>query len=129
MKQALVAAGLLIGATAFFAACSSTSSSPAVVDAGQPAGTATIGQACPHGASDCVTGLQCDTSDNNGQCYKECAPSTDSDCGDTTKYACNYEGHCYTKCNSTADCPRASEGYVCKDDTPARNVKFCDAAH
>jgi hypothetical protein len=131
MKQtSLVAAVLLVGATTIFAACSSSSSSPAApADAGKPAGTANIGQACPNGASDCLTGLQCDTSDPNGQCYKECTASTDSECGDTTKFACNYEGHCYVKCNSTTDCARASEGFVCKDDQPPRNVKFCDGPH
>src|SRR5262249_6059092 len=108
------------------AGCSSSSSSPA-----GDGGSATkhdIGGACPNGAGDCLPGLLCAGEDpGGGQCYKTCKPSTDSDCGDTTKFACSSEGHCYLRCNATTDCPRASEGYVCKDDTPARPpVKFCD---
>lgn len=119
---ALVAVCLLV------TACSSSSSSAAPTTTTKDAGlNHGIGESCPGGDSDCQTGLSCDTSDSNGQCYKTCAPSKDSDCGDTTKYACNYEGHCYVTCTST--CARASEGYVCKDDTPSRGVKFCDAAH
>ena len=111
--------------------CSSSSSTatPAQTtpDAGLNHG---IGESCPAGKSDCATGLDCDTSDTGGgQCYGLCSASKDSDCGDVTKYACNYEGHCYPRCGSSADCKRASEGYVCKDDNPARAVKFCDAPH
>ncbi len=110
--------------------CSSSSSTP--VSAGTDAGPGLnhgIGDTCPAGDHDCATGLVCDTSDHSGQCYKICTPSKDSDCGDVTKFACNYEGHCYNRCTNTTDCKRASEGYVCEDDTPARAVKFCDAAH
>ena len=129
MKSSIVAAGLFFGASALFFACSSSSSTPAVVDAGKPAPTKKIGESCPNGPSDCIDG-QCDTSDTGGgQCFKPCTASQDSECGDTTKYVCNYEGHCYPTCNATSDCARASEGYICKDDTPARNVKFCDAPH
>src|SRR5260221_11236452 len=90
-------------------------------------GTHTIGEPCPNGATDCKAGLLCAGEDpGGGQCYKTCKPSTDSDCGDTSKYACSSEGHCYLKCTTTADCTRSSEGHVCKDDRPARGVKFCD---
>src|SRR5437773_5116063 len=86
-----------------------------------------IGDPCPNGAADCSSGLLCAGEDpGGGQCYKTCKPSTDSDCGDTTKYACSSEGHCYLKCAKISDCARASQGYVCKDDVPARGVKFCD---
>ena len=121
----IIASALLVGCSS-----SSTSTTPAqtVPEAGLNHG---IGENCPAGKSDCATGLLCDTSDTGGgQCYGVCSPSKDSDCGDTTKYACNYEGHCYLRCNSTSDCPRASEGYLCQDDEPARSpVKFCDAPH
>jgi len=112
------------------AACSSSSSTATStgVDAG-PGLNHAIGESCPNGDHDCATGLVCDTSDHEGQCYRTCSASKDADCGDATKYACNYEGHCYQKCNATTDCKRASEGYVCQDDNPARGVKFCDAAH
>jgi hypothetical protein len=83
------------------------------------------GQSCS-GDGDCMAGLKCATEDVNGQCIKTCTPSMDATCGDPT-LACSYEGHCYTKCNMTSNCVRASEGYVCKDDTPARGVKFCDS--
>jgi hypothetical protein len=107
-------------------ACSSSSSGSST-DAGA-AGTHAIGDPCPNGAGDCLTGLLCAGEDpGGGQCYRTCKPSTDADCGDTTKFACSSEGHCYLRCSVTADCPRASQGYVCKDDTPARPpVKFCD---
>jgi hypothetical protein len=52
-------------------------------------------------------------------------PGNDASCGDP-KLACSFEGHCYFTCKVTSDCARASEGYVCKDDQPARGVKFCD---
>jgi hypothetical protein len=87
-----------------------------------------LGQSCKS-ASDCASGLQCATEDPGGQCYKTCRQSQDADCGDTTKYACSFEGHCYLKCNQTSDCPRAAEGYVCKNDQPARGVMFCDVAN
>jgi hypothetical protein len=90
-------------------------------------GSQLLGAAC-NLASDCATGLKCATEDPHGQCYKECPPGNDAACGDS-KYVCNFEGHCYLKCSSVADCSRASEGYACKDDTPARNVKFCDVAN
>ena len=83
------------------------------------------GQSCAADA-DCMTGLKCATEDVNGQCIKTCTPSMDATCGDPT-LACSYEGHCYTKCTKTSDCPRASEGYMCIDDMPARGVKFCDS--
>ena len=85
-----------------------------------------IGAPCPGGSSDCADGLLCAAEDpGGGQCYKICAPSTDADCGDTTKYACSSEGHCYLRCAGPADCKR--QGYVCKDDKPARPpIKFCD---
>jgi hypothetical protein len=86
-----------------------------------------IGEPCPNGAGDCKPGLACAGEDPGGQCYKTCKPSTDADCGDTTKFACSSEGHCYLRCTKTSDCLRASEGYVCKDDVPARPpIKFCD---
>lgn len=112
------------------AACSSSSAPAATSSGGDAGGTMTkggIGAACPNGTSDCQDGLLCDGDDPHGQCYKECAPSTDSDCGDTSKYACNFEGHCYTVCKTSDDCPRKSEGYVCKPDSPDRGVLFCDA--
>jgi hypothetical protein len=117
------------------AACSSSSGTgtQTTADAGNTgdsgsAGTADLGQPCPNGDGDCKTGLQCDGDDpGGGQCYSTCAPSTDSQC--PTGYVCNFEGHCYLKCTQTSDCPRASQGYVCKDDAPARGVKFCDAAN
>jgi hypothetical protein len=115
----------------FLVACSSGNStnSDAGIDAATPDAGHAIGESCKNGNSDCMTGLQCAGEDPNGQCIKLCTPSMDSTCGDTTKYACSFEGHCYAKCNTTADCPRASEGYACKDDQPARGVKFCDAAN
>jgi hypothetical protein len=117
-------------AVALFAGACSSSSSPSTpgIDAGS--GTAKIGEPCPNGPSDCTKGLGCDADDpHGGQCYGICAPHQDSDCGDTTKFACNDEGHCYLRCNTNTDCPRYSEGYVCKDDTPVRaGIKFCDVA-
>ena len=114
------------------AGCSSSSSTTpgnTSQDAG-PGLAHAIGESCPAGDHDCAAGLSCDTSDTGGgQCYRTCAPSKDSDCGDVNKYACNYEGHCYPRCGSTSECKRAAEGYVCKDDTPSRAVKFCDAPH
>jgi hypothetical protein len=86
-----------------------------------------VNESCPDGVSDCKTGLFCDTDDPHGQCYMTCTPSMDSQCGDPAMFACNSEGHCYPRCTVTADCARASEGYVCKDDEPPRPpVKFCD---
>jgi hypothetical protein len=76
--------------------------------------------------ADCQSGLTCATEDPNGQCIKLCTPGNDSSCGDP-KLACSFEGHCYFVCKVTSDCARASDGYVCKDDQPARGVKFCDA--
>ncbi len=98
------------------------------MDAGGGTGTHVIGEACPNGSSDCAQGLKCAGEDpGGGQCFKQCAPSTDTDCGDTTKYVCSSEGHCYVRCTQTSDCARASQGYVCKNDTPARPpIKFCD---
>ncbi len=82
---------------------------------------------CPDGVIDCSTGLDCDTGDPNGQCFKTCTPGMDSECGDPTTVACNFEGHCYPRCTQTSDCARASEGYTCQDDDPPRPpVKFCD---
>lgn len=112
-------------------ACSSSSSPSASTngsDGGGAAAKGAIGAACPNGTSDCQVGLLCDGNDPHGQCYKECAPSTDADCGDTSKYACSFEGHCYLICTTTDDCARKSEGYVCKPDSPDRGVRFCDAA-
>jgi hypothetical protein len=110
--------GVLLGLTVLGACSSSTVTTPA---------TGKIGDACPNGNSDCSAGHLCAGEDpGGGQCYKQCAPSKDSDCGDTTKYACSHEGHCYLLCKETKDCARASQGYVCKDDEPARGVKFCD---
>jgi hypothetical protein len=102
--------------------CTSTSSAK---DAG---GTHAIGDPCPNGAADCLPGLLCAGEDpGGGQCYKACTPHTDSDCGDTTKYVCSGEGHCYLRCTMTSDCARSAQGYVCKDDVPARPpIKFCD---
>lgn len=117
-------------ATAILVACSSSSSSSSggSGDGGADAGgSRNIGEACS-GTSDCLAGLLCAGEDPGGQCYKSCGPSKDSDCGDTSKYACSSEGHCYLKCNTTSDCPRAKEGYACKDDDPPRGVKFCDVA-
>jgi hypothetical protein len=111
------------------AACSSSSTSTSAVDAGGDAGgTAAIGDPCPNGTGDCQSGLNCAGEDpGGGQCFKQCRPSTDADCGDVTKYACSSEGHCYVRCTQTSDCKRAAQGYVCKDDTPARApIKFCD---
>jgi hypothetical protein len=114
-----------------FIACSSDGKS-ATPESKTPdaatAGTAKIGDPCPNGVSDCEKGLGCDGDDpHGGQCFGICAPHQDSDCGDTTKFACNDEGHCYLRCNTNTDCPRYSEGYVCKDDTPVRaGIKFCD---
>jgi hypothetical protein len=124
----------LVCVASMFIACSSSSSSPSggtgdggAADAG---GSGQIGDACPNGTSDCASGLLCAGEDpGGGQCYKTCAPSKDADCGDTSKYACSSEGHCYLRCNQTSDCKRASQGYVCKDDEPARPpVKFCDVS-
>jgi hypothetical protein len=76
--------------------------------------------------ADCESGLTCAVEDPNGQCIKTCTPGNDASCGDP-KLACSFEGHCYFVCKATSDCARASEGYVCKDDQPARGIKFCDA--
>lgn len=116
----------LIALCVVVVACSS-SSSPSSNDSGTPLNHG-IGESCPNGNSDCASGLLCAGEDpGGGQCFKKCTPSTDADCGDVTKYACSFEGHCYLRCTTTADCPRAAQGYVCKDDTPARvGVKFCD---
>ena len=115
-----------------FVACSSSSSSgtSTTQDAGMMVapGSHNIGESCPGGNIDCATGLECAGEDPNGQCIKLCSPSKDSDCGDTTKFACSSEGHCYIKCTTTADCKRAAEGYACKDDAPPRGEKFCDTA-
>jgi len=120
----------LIFAAAASSACSSTTTSGGGgADAGNDGarGTGKIGDPCPGGQNDCAAGFDCAGEDpGGGQCYKQCAPSKDSDCGDVAKYACSSEGHCYLRCNATTDCPRASQGYVCKDDKPARGVKFCD---
>jgi hypothetical protein len=87
-----------------------------------------IGESCPSGPSDCLPGLQCAGEDpGGGQCIKLCTASMDSTCGDTTMFACSFEGHCYLKCNTDADCKRTAEGYGCVNDMPARGVKFCDA--
>jgi hypothetical protein len=84
-------------------------------------------ESCPDGVSDCAAGLLCDAEDPNGQCYKTCTPGMDSECGDPSLVACNHEGHCYPRCTQTSDCARASEGYICQDDSPPRPpVKFCD---
>ena len=122
-----------IGIVAFFtsafavlAACSSsTASTSAPSDGGGPSAKGLIGDPCPNGVADCTTGLKCATEDpGGGQCFQTCTPSKDADCGDTTKYACSSEGHCYLKCTGVSDCKRA--GYACKDDAPPRGVKFCD---
>ena len=123
--------GFLFIATAISAlACSSSSSPTPTGDAGSDAASAkgAIGDPCPGGTGDCAAGLECAGEDpGGGQCFKVCAPSKDSDCGDVTKFACSSGGHCYLRCSSTSDCKRALQGYVCKDDTPARPpVKFCD---
>jgi hypothetical protein len=76
--------------------------------------------------ADCESGLTCAVEDPKGQCIKLCTPGNDASCGDP-KLACSFEGHCYFVCKVTTDCARASDGYVCKDDQPARGVKFCDA--
>jgi hypothetical protein len=125
---------MALGTMMLTAACSSSSSSGGATAIGADSGTGTaakgqIGDACPNGSGDCADGLLCDGDDPHGQCFKECAPSVDADCGDVTRFACNFEGHCYTVCKTTADCPRASEGYVCKVDEPDRACGlFCDAA-
>ncbi len=120
---------LVVVSLAAVGCSSSTTPVNTTKDAG-PGLNHALGESCPTGDHDCAVGLSCDTSDTSGgQCYKTCTPSTDTDCGDVNKYACNYEGHCYPRCGSTTDCKRASEGYVCKDDNPARAVKFCDAPH
>jgi hypothetical protein len=121
----------LAALTTLAAGCSSSSDgTTAKTDAGDAAvvGKGVIGDPCPGGNNDCATGFLCAGEDpGGGQCYKVCKPSTDADCGDTTKYACSHEGHCYLRCKVTADCPRASQGYVCKDDEPVRTgIKFCD---
>ena len=129
MNRIVLGLGFLFGVVACSSSSSSGSGTP--VDAGNTgdsgsSGTANLGEPCPNGDGDCLSGLQCDADDpGGGQCYKTCAPSTDSDC--PTNYVCNFEGHCYLKCTQTSDCPRASQGYVCKDDSPVRTVKFCDA--
>jgi hypothetical protein len=89
-----------------------------------------IGDACPGGMNDCMPGLTCAMDDpGGGQCQKSCSPGNDADCGDPMKYACNSAGTCYPRCNTTADCKRASQGYACVDDDPPRpGVKHCDVA-
>ena len=133
--KSTMAIGALVLLTAGVA-CSSSSTPSGATDAGNGTDSAVaaaavkgaIGDKCPNGNGDCDTGLECAGEDpGGGQCFKVCAPSKDADCGDTTKYVCSSEGHCYLRCTATTDCKRASEGYVCKDDTPARPpVKFCD---
>ena len=128
MKRAVILVWTLISTVG--TACSS-SSTKATADAGGDgggSGVGLIGDPCPNGTGDCSSGLKCAGEDpGGGQCFKECKPSTDSDCGDATKYVCSSEGHCYLRCTQTTDCKRASQGYVCKDDQPARPpVKFCD---
>ena len=76
-------------------------------------------------SADCAAGLICALEDPGGQCIKTCTPGDDATCGDS-RFVCGFEGHCYFKCAVTPDCMRATEGYVCKDDTPPRSVKFCD---
>lgn len=120
--------GALVAASA---ACSSSSDVGAPMttsEAGAGTGAGNIGDPCPNGSGDCGQGLECAGEDpGGGQCEKPCRPSMDSDCGDTTKYVCNFEGHCYVRCNTTADCKRASQGYVCRADEPARPpIMFCD---
>jgi hypothetical protein len=83
------------------------------------------GLSCSSNA-DCQPGLLCALEDPHGQCIKTCTPHQDATCGDP-KLVCGAEGHCYFKCTQTSDCLRASEGYVCKNDTPARGVMYCDA--
>jgi hypothetical protein len=129
-----VRSSLSVVVLAALAACSSSSTPAGTGDGGSAVDAATsaikggIGDKCPNGNADCGAGLECAGEDpGGGQCFKVCAPSNDSDCGDTTKYACSNEGHCYLRCTTTADCKRSAEGYVCKDDVPARPpVKFCD---
>jgi hypothetical protein len=124
----------LVGVLALVLVACSSSSSPSSAsspDAGggeAGSGAGLIGDPCPAGDGDCQTGLKCAGEDpGGGQCFKECTPSVDTGCGDTTKYVCSSEGHCYLRCTQTTDCKRAAQGYVCKDDTPARPpVKFCD---
>ncbi|HEX3849321.1 MAG TPA: hypothetical protein VHW01_00055 [Polyangiaceae bacterium] len=126
---------LLIAASAGFGAlgCSSSDDSSSSNDTGGTGGSgATVApgshgenESCPDGVSDCAQGLQCDTGDPNGQCYKTCTPGGgDAQCGDNA--VCNFEGHCYSQCTKTSDCARASEGYTCQDDQPPRSVMFCD---
>ncbi len=123
--------GALVGASLFGAmlVCSCGDSSKGGSGGGGGSGNtgAGIGEPCPNGTSDCQPGFGCDGDDpGGGQCYKPCKPHQDSDCGDTSKYVCNVEGHCYIKCKTDDDCPRHAQGYVCKDDSPPRGVKFCD---
>jgi len=130
MTRSILGCGML-AALAVAACSSSTTSTAGSTDAGTDSATAAlgaIGDPCPHGNSDCGSGLECAGEDpGGGQCFKACAPSVDSDCGDTTKYVCSSEGHCYLRCTATTDCKRAAQGYVCKDDLPPRPpVKFCD---
>jgi hypothetical protein len=105
----------LLAVTTCFVACADT-----------PAGSAPHGPGLSCAApADCMSGLTCATEDPNGQCIKLCTPKMDATCGDPL-LACSFEGHCYLKCTTTTDCSRAAEGYSCKDDQPARGVKFCD---
>ncbi|HTA88236.1 MAG TPA: hypothetical protein VK745_01620 [Polyangiaceae bacterium] len=119
----------LVAAFAIAGCSSSTDSNSASSGggAGISPGTHDRSESCPDGDVDCKTGLVCASEDPNGQCIQTCTPFMDAECGDTTQWACNSEGHCYPRCTTTADCARASEGYICKDDEPPRPpVKFCD---
>ena len=95
------------------------------VSCGSGSGSHAVGLSCKADA-DCLSGLYCVTADVGGQCEKMCTPLMDATCGDPT-LSCNFEGHCHPKCTQTSDCARAAEGYFCKDDTPARSVKYCDS--
>ena len=90
----------------FFIACglAACSSSSTPNDAGSDVAVVlgNIGDPCPNGSADCQAGLQCAGEDpGGGQCFKPCTPEVDTDCGDTTKYACSFEGHCYVRCTQT----------------------------
>jgi hypothetical protein len=119
--------GLCAAFTALGCSSSSDTSSSNKPDTSITPGSHGENQSCPNGVVDCAAGLLCDTDDPNGQCFKTCTPGMDSQCGDPTLVACNFEGHCYPRCAQTSDCARASEGYTCQDDQPPRApVKFCD---
>jgi hypothetical protein len=89
-----------------------------------PPGPHEAGLSC-NADTDCMKGLFCATEDPGGQCIRVCSPRMDATCYDI-RYACSFQGHCYFRCNTNADCARANEGYVCKDDTPPRGIKYCD---